>query len=746
MRLIEMTPLLPVRLIEHPGHPDQKVHGRKGSGGLEQSLKDLDSASSVPRGYEPTWESERHGLARRGAPGTAPPGTTHINRYDMPGAGNALSVVIYGDSGAPVGAFSGLLPGSTQQVGAFKVSVDPAFSRQGIGLKLLDAADGAGFNVAAHVGVNSYTPSGRALVRKWLTSRRFNEARLLEHPGGAGHKQKSHGRKGEGAAPNLDKQLAELDAGLRTVRGAERLVAIDPGTGKVVLDKGQGGTAVELTQADDVALAGTVATHNHPIGWESPEGSVGRNGSAFSPDDLMTASRTGVAEMRVVAPGSTYTMRNASDQKWGQVTADDAAGNTGEARILDQNRTVQIMEVNRRVETAMWGEISKGTLTPVQAQAIHHEVLGHATAAKFGWEFTVERTPSYVDPGVKATDFVTPELGQGTAWLNEANLVERIATEVVRLLEHPGHSNQKTHGRRGSIDVSGIQHGNLSDATKAKIQARMEKEGLPSIEQMAANLQADFEAASPEAMEGGMNWYEDTHKQAAAMGERDGFSLDQEAAIIAHMSSQRSWESNMPAAIEISRVIGGDKPFSVDAERGSSARPPVKGGTYKPSDLNPGQVAWTHPDLSTRAIADKYGISAAMGKAHYKQLGTSIEVLRGTKTPSEILGGPKTRSFQNNIYDPNGPSVTVDDWAYKSALGGTVVKMGSYTGPANKAEYGQLGQWATTSPSVKSENYRAGIYPAVAQSFATAAKNLGIKPQQLQAVVWVQARFDAGKK
>ena len=31
MRLIEMTPLLPVRLTEHPGHSSQKVHGRKGA-------------------------------------------------------------------------------------------------------------------------------------------------------------------------------------------------------------------------------------------------------------------------------------------------------------------------------------------------------------------------------------------------------------------------------------------------------------------------------------------------------------------------------------------------------------------------------------------------------------------------------------------------------------------------------------------------------------------------------------------
>jgi hypothetical protein len=33
MRLIETTPVTYlVRLKEHPGHPDQKVHGRKGSG------------------------------------------------------------------------------------------------------------------------------------------------------------------------------------------------------------------------------------------------------------------------------------------------------------------------------------------------------------------------------------------------------------------------------------------------------------------------------------------------------------------------------------------------------------------------------------------------------------------------------------------------------------------------------------------------------------------------------------------
>ena len=77
--------------------------------------------------------------------------------------------------------------------------------------------------------------------------------RLIEHPG---HRdQKVHGRRGSGP-PDLKEQLDKLDAGLRTIRGAERIVAIDPKTGKVTLNKGNDGTAVTLTLQDDIALAG----------------------------------------------------------------------------------------------------------------------------------------------------------------------------------------------------------------------------------------------------------------------------------------------------------------------------------------------------------------------------------------------------------------------------------------------------------------------------------------------------------
>lgn len=152
-------------------------------GSLKQTIRDvssalerLDRAPSVPRGFEPTWESEVGGLKYRGAPESAEPGSTHVSRYEIPGAGPALSVVAYGNDGSPVGMLSVLERGTREapqraQAGAFKIVVDPSVQRQGIGLRLLDVASENGFDVAANVSNNAFTSSGRALVRRWLEQR-----------------------------------------------------------------------------------------------------------------------------------------------------------------------------------------------------------------------------------------------------------------------------------------------------------------------------------------------------------------------------------------------------------------------------------------------------------------------------------------------------------------------------------------------------------------------------------------------
>jgi hypothetical protein len=286
---------------------------------------------------------------------------------------------------------------------------------------------------------------------------RLSEAALLEH---GNHNQKSHGRRGAGAGVSSE-QIAKLDAELRTIRGAERLVALDPATGEVKLDIGDTGNKVGLTLKDDLAIAGSIASHNHPLGWENPEGSMLRNGSGPSTDDLMTAWRAGPAEMRIVGPTQTFSVKAGKDT-WGEYTRDQAnverlnreanaktpwdddhdAARERHARAATQfimganrNEYVRLNELNEidyAVRTDFMARINQGTLTPARASAAHHEEVLIRAAEKYGWEVEITREPSWVDPNGP------------TSALGEA-----------RLLEHPGHGNQKVHGRRGGITVEG---------------------------------------------------------------------------------------------------------------------------------------------------------------------------------------------------------------------------------------------------------------------------------------------------
>jgi ribosomal protein S18 acetylase RimI-like enzyme len=479
-------------LLEHPGHGSQKSHGRRGA-----ALAALDQTRSVASGMEPDWASERHTLDQRGAPATATPGSTHVSNYNFPGAGPALSVVAYGTKGTPVGAFTGLLPGGTQQTWAFKIAVDPAAQRQGIGLQLLDAAHAAGFNLTRAAGVNVYTQAGRGLMQSWLRSR--------------------------------------------------------------------------LTEA--------------------------------------------------------------------------------------------------------------------------------------------------------------------------------------ALLEHPGHSNQKSHGRRGSgVDVSGTQLAGISEKTRGKIDARAEKLGMPSVDQMEASLTDAYNSATPEQRKAGMEWYEDAHRASTALAEAGGFELDQVSAVMAVNSPTRHWDTNKAVGAELVTVIGKDEPFSIDAEMGARLRPPIAAGTYRPSDLTPSQVAFGHPGLRSGALAAKYGLSSdarsGFGRDHYGQMADGISVLRRDMTPDQALTGVKVRNFYNNIYDPRAGGVTVDDWAYKAALGDMPVTVRystnsgpqTYTGPASSAPYGSIGSLMQGSPVVKAEGYNAGLYPLVAEAYSRAASSAGVTASQMQAIAWIVER------
>jgi GNAT superfamily N-acetyltransferase len=139
-------------------------------------LNDLARARSAR--LEPDWRSDGLGVTRELTIGGTHypakfPKESAANGFEVKqyatGEGNGLGVMFYGADGKAAGFFSGLLEG--KDAGAFKIVVDPAVQRSGIGMKLLNEAEANGFDIANNISKNTFTPSGRALVKRWLESK-----------------------------------------------------------------------------------------------------------------------------------------------------------------------------------------------------------------------------------------------------------------------------------------------------------------------------------------------------------------------------------------------------------------------------------------------------------------------------------------------------------------------------------------------------------------------------------------------
>jgi hypothetical protein len=121
-----------------------------------------------------------------------------------------------------------------------------------------------------------------------------------------------------------------------------------------------------------------------------------------------------------------------------------------------------------------------------------------------------------------------------------------------------------------------------------------------------------------------------------------------------------------------------------------------------------------------------------------QHIGRAIRIARGEQ-PNEVLNGHKVRSFFNNILEPSDPSldVTVDSHAFSIAM---AEKYGS-----GSDEYGYFAGSKKlndkTSPGSATLGF-TGLYSIFADQYRVVANELGVSPNQLQAVTWIQWRFD----
>ena len=183
------------------------------------------------------------------------------------------------------------------------------------------------------------------------------------------------------------------------------------------------------------------------------------------------------------------------------------------------------------------------------------------------------------------------------------------------------------------------------------------------VEDMATKILEKYDKALSDELEAGLDWYWAASGLAEGFAERHNRTHAQASGIIAALSPRERWERNLVYADEF------------------------MGGGFPPT--------------LTRSV------------------GWAMDIDDG-KDPRQVLRGPKTRAFFENILNPEFPFVTVDGWAAGIAAGQRL----------NQKQRSQMLN-------------RKGGYERVASAYRIAAAMRRVLPCQMQAVTWVVERGSA---
>lgn len=140
-------------------------------GEVEQALNDLEKTPSVSFWYEPEFNGETYFFEKEGEPNSF----VNLQEDDI-----SKTILAYDEDGKLVGAFKIRTWGDLK--GAFKIVVREDAKNKGWGKKLLDEAEKQNIDIVNNVKNNSFSSSGRTLLRSWLNkkSKQYKNGGLME--------------------------------------------------------------------------------------------------------------------------------------------------------------------------------------------------------------------------------------------------------------------------------------------------------------------------------------------------------------------------------------------------------------------------------------------------------------------------------------------------------------------------------------------------------------------------------------
>lgn len=330
-----------------------------------------------------------------------------------------------------------------------------------------------------------------------------------------------------------------------------------------------------------------------------------------------------------------------------------------------------------------------------------------------------------------------------------------------RVVKHlAGQHNQQSHGNRGGFrsgtrtfaphsDLASspdLDADTLPDAYLAAMDKRAAKLGIGE-DDLVRRLDAHLDRADPALIASAQSWYGDVHDAASTIADRYDIPVETVAGAIAAMSPAREFSKNLRDAHDLIALHEANEPFVVsqeayDAYEAARARFPVR-----PHAPAPGTVVYPRTLDATRLVALHPVITARMANSTgFDGVIRAASILKGAD-PATILGGAKVRSFYSNIMNPHGNRVTIDTWMYRAMTPPrTIFTIGKVTGTLRELEAaGKRTQDLFQGvPSGHGVGKNVGLYPMFADAVRRVARRHNMTPAALQAVVWEQARIEAG--
>lgn len=271
-------------------------------------------------------------------------------------------------------------------------------------------------------------------------------------------------------------------------------------------------------------------------------------------------------------------------------------------------------------------------------------------------------------------------------------------------------------------------------------------------------------------------WYNEYHDQLAKTAEANGLKgpngVGAMAAIVAATSAQTSWEQNIKVATSIAGHMGANTELTLppgdEAEynRWAAAR---GGGAARGPDGE--KLIRAHDELSAehlvsmggkrnadgsvtigfRALAEKYSDYAGsrlylLPGARVMNTDNMVKAIEAFKAGEKddharidaLIGGPKERSFVNNLANPNDPtSVTIDRWHWKALSGDMPISWGK-TG-----ERHTLGEWMSESvPTPGPKPTAQGVLQTAPNDKKTGYEGLGLYPLGVEATTQATEEYN----